>query len=204
MEQNAHDGNDSHHHLIHRSRFLKRTLIPVRLRKNLLVLMLIQVDDSSEYCVDVHADNATFRICVIALLQILAVFCLPDRTSYIYRVVIKHVASIDLEALAAFCRGERQSTQAEAMMLTALMSVNVLLRDDVSPFFRHIRSWSISRIGFFLAKLTHSLCLRFMGLNTAHEAIHSCRFCRYSILRYGWGCSHSRWRCRRKRFHAVS
>jgi hypothetical protein len=71
-----------------------------------------------------------------------------------FKVVLKHVASIDLDSLRAFCNGERQSTQAESMMvsrvrswehsvrvvdadettsqLTALMSVNVLLRDEVS------------------------------------------------------------------------
>ncbi|KAJ9121617.1 hypothetical protein QFC22_002237 [Naganishia vaughanmartiniae] len=49
-----------------------------------------------------------------------------------FKVAIKHVAHIELEAIAKFCRGERQATQTESMMLTAIMATNVLLRQEPS------------------------------------------------------------------------
>ncbi|KAJ9098337.1 hypothetical protein QFC19_006461 [Naganishia cerealis] len=49
-----------------------------------------------------------------------------------FKVAIKHVAIIDLDAVAKFCRGERQATQTESMMLTAVMAINVLLRQEPS------------------------------------------------------------------------
>lgn len=36
-----------------------------------------------------------------------------------FKVSIKYAASIDLEAIAKFCRGERQSTQVESTMVSA-------------------------------------------------------------------------------------
>jgi eukaryotic translation initiation factor 2C len=50
-----------------------------------------------------------------------------------FKIAIQHANVIDLEAIAKFCRAERQSTQVENAMLTAIMSVNVLLRQEVSP-----------------------------------------------------------------------
>ncbi|KAJ9127275.1 hypothetical protein QFC24_001513 [Naganishia onofrii] len=52
-----------------------------------------------------------------------------------FDVTIKYASDIDLEAVIEFCRGKKQATQVEATMLTAIMAVNVLLRQDVScPF----------------------------------------------------------------------
>lgn len=48
-----------------------------------------------------------------------------------FDVTFKYASEINLEAVAEFCRGKKQSTQVEASMLTAVMAINVLLRDDV-------------------------------------------------------------------------
>lgn len=50
-----------------------------------------------------------------------------------FDVTFKYASTIDLEAVAQFCRGIKQSSQVEASMLTPIMAVNVLLRQDVSP-----------------------------------------------------------------------
>lgn len=47
-------------------------------------------------------------------------------------MTFKYASTIDLEAIAEFCRGIKQSSQKEASILTAIMAVNVLLRQDVS------------------------------------------------------------------------
>jgi hypothetical protein len=49
-----------------------------------------------------------------------------------FDVTFKYASTIDLQAIAKFCLGEKQSTQVEEKMLTAIMAVNVLLRQDVS------------------------------------------------------------------------
>lgn len=51
-----------------------------------------------------------------------------------FKVVMKHASTIDLETIAAFCRGDKQATQVLEKMLTAIMAVNVLIRQDVSSF----------------------------------------------------------------------
>jgi hypothetical protein len=51
-----------------------------------------------------------------------------------FDVTFKYASDINLEAVAEFCRGKKQSTQVEQSMLTAIMAVNVLLRDDVGSF----------------------------------------------------------------------
>lgn len=49
-----------------------------------------------------------------------------------FDVTFKYASTIDLEAVRRFSEGKKQSTQVEAGMLTAIMAVNVLLRQDVS------------------------------------------------------------------------
>lgn len=49
-----------------------------------------------------------------------------------FKVVVKHASTIDLEAIAAFCRGEKQAVEVLNTMLTAIMAINVLIRQDVS------------------------------------------------------------------------
>jgi hypothetical protein len=48
-----------------------------------------------------------------------------------FKVQIKYVADIDLESIAQFCAGKRQAVQNMESMLTAFMSVNVLLRSNL-------------------------------------------------------------------------
>ncbi|KAJ9122250.1 hypothetical protein QFC22_001670 [Naganishia vaughanmartiniae] len=47
-----------------------------------------------------------------------------------FDVTLKYASVIDLESVIEFCRGKKQATQVEEMMLTAIMSINVLLRQD--------------------------------------------------------------------------
>ncbi|KAI5451380.1 Protein argonaute [Naganishia albida] len=49
-----------------------------------------------------------------------------------FNVTMKHASTIDLEAIAAFCRGEKQSVEVMQTMLTAIMAINVLIRQDPS------------------------------------------------------------------------
>jgi len=48
-----------------------------------------------------------------------------------FKIQIKHVADIDLESIQQFCAGKRQAIQNMESMLTAFMSVNVLLRSPL-------------------------------------------------------------------------
>ncbi|KAJ9093914.1 hypothetical protein QFC19_008146 [Naganishia cerealis] len=47
-----------------------------------------------------------------------------------FNVTFKYASKIELESVINFCRGQKQSSQVEETMLTAIMAVNVLLRQD--------------------------------------------------------------------------
>ena len=55
----------------------------------------------------------------------------PEEQGRRFTIQVKHVADIDLDAITQFCAGKRQSISNIESMLTAFMSVNVLLRSNL-------------------------------------------------------------------------